>query len=150
MEVGEPIVGFVYLDVERKAAFKLAVDPKCRGVDHGKRLMDAVEAKARILNWERLLVGVMDSKQRLIPYYQRLGYAETGEHNAMDASPGYAGPAHYFIILSKRLREEGTKSRMRVDLHGSNALESRKEAARRKKHKRDVVMASRRRNRRKK
>jgi GNAT superfamily N-acetyltransferase len=103
MEVGDRIIGFVYLDPKRKGAFRLAVDPGFRGMDYGRQLMEAAEAKARTFGWERLLLGVRDTKQTLVPYYHRLGYADTGERYEMEAHPGYGGPKHYFIILSKRL-----------------------------------------------
>src|ERR1700682_2687914 len=40
MGVGGRIVGFIYLDPLRKAAFKLAVHPSFRGMNHGQRLME--------------------------------------------------------------------------------------------------------------
>ncbi len=97
------IVGFVYVDPVRKAAFKLAVNPNFRRMNSGRRLMEAAEAKARTLGWDQLLVGVMDTKESLVAYYNRLGYADTGERKKMEPSAGYAGATRHFIILSKSL-----------------------------------------------
>jgi GNAT superfamily N-acetyltransferase len=103
MEVAEKIIGFVYLDKRLKAASKLAVDPSFRGRDYGKLLMKAAEKKAKAIGWTKLLVGVLDTKQKLVAYYRGLGYAETGKRYPMDTYLGYTGPVHEMIILSKKL-----------------------------------------------
>jgi GNAT superfamily N-acetyltransferase len=108
MELGARLVGFVYLDIERKAAFKLAVDPEFRNKGYGRKLMEAAEKRAQALGWNRLLVGVMDNKQSLLTYYGNLGYSATGDLKPHDADPGYTGPVHYFIILGKSLVERAS------------------------------------------
>lgn len=140
MEVGGKIIGFVYLDPSREGAFKLALEPALRGKGYGKQLMEAADEKARSLAWKRLLVGVMDTKQSLVSYYQDLGYKDTGERGEMISRPGYTGPERQLIILGKRLTQ----------IRSNTGKGNRNDAAKRSKHKRDVAKASRRRNRPKK
>ena len=104
-EVRKRIVGFVRLAVSGRArASQLAVDPKCRRMGYGKRLMEEVEAEAKTLGREELRLAVMGTKESLVAYYERLGYTRTGERGKMETVPGYSGPKHEVTILSKKLR----------------------------------------------
>jgi ribosomal protein S18 acetylase RimI-like enzyme len=73
------IVGFVQVDPSRTGIFKLSVDPARRGKRHGHRLMKAAEDYGSSLGWSEALLGVFETRDDLVTYYQKQGYELTSD-----------------------------------------------------------------------
>ena len=80
----------------------LAVDPgeQARGI--GKVVLAAAEARARTLGAHRIEMTVVDCRTALIAYYERRGYALTGEIRAFPAALVEAVPLA-FVVMTKSL-----------------------------------------------
>jgi predicted N-acetyltransferase YhbS len=79
----------------------LAVDPSCQKKGVGKSMVIAVENYARAAGCRFMDMRLVDLRAELPPFYQRLGYVETGtEPFKADAEPRI--PAR-FINMSKSL-----------------------------------------------
>lgn len=78
----------------------LAVDPSARGQQLGRRLIAFVEARARLRGFGRMRILVVNLREELPPWYQRLGYAEVGTEPFED--PRRIRPAH-FLVFEKEL-----------------------------------------------
>lgn len=74
------IIGCVYLEVRGKTAYfgLLSVDPEHQGEGLGRRLVEAAEHRARALGCREMSLRVVNLRTELPPWYQRLGYRETG------------------------------------------------------------------------
>jgi GNAT superfamily N-acetyltransferase len=76
----DEIVGCFYVDREDEAVHfgLLAVIEKLRGTGLAPALIKAVEAYARALGADRVDLDYMSISPWLKPYYEKLGYSETG------------------------------------------------------------------------
>lgn len=101
--LGDRVIGYVSLESERphKTAAQLVRYPEFKGQDLGERLMRAAESEARRRGWLRLHVAVMTSRERLIKFYKKLGYRETGIDAGLKGRDGF--PDIPLTIMSKRL-----------------------------------------------
>ena len=79
----------------------LCVLPTLQSAGLGRRLLDAAEDHARALGLAAMEMTVIDSRDALIAWYERRGYARTGE---MRPFPVLRDPPITFAVLEKPLR----------------------------------------------
>jgi GNAT superfamily N-acetyltransferase len=94
----------VYLELNGPSAYfgMLSVTPVLQGRGVGRSLIDTVESRARAAGCDRIEIHVVNLRTELVPYYQRLGYDQTGLLPFPDDS-NISQPCH-FIVLTKPLR----------------------------------------------
>lgn len=100
---GEALIGCVA--VTRKDAVlgylgMLCVRPDLQSAGLGRRLLDAAEDHARALGLAAMEMTVIDSRTSLIAWYERRGYARTGETRPF---PVLRDPPITFAVLEKPL-----------------------------------------------
>lgn len=79
----------------------LCVEPGLQGAGLGKRLIDAAETRAReAFHAARIEMTVIENRTELLAYYQRRGYAPTGEHRPF---PVETDPPLRLVVLVKPL-----------------------------------------------
>lgn len=78
----------------------LCVAPTLQSAGLGRRLLDAAEDHARMLGLAAMEMTVIDSRDSLIAWYVRRGYAPTGETRPF---PVPRDPPITFVVLEKRL-----------------------------------------------
>ena len=79
----------------------LCVLPTLQSAGLGRRLLDAAEDHARALDLAAMEMTVIDSRDALIAWYERRGYARTGETRPF---PVLRDPPITFAVLEKSLR----------------------------------------------
>ncbi len=79
----------------------LSIDPLRQRQGLGRRLIDAVEARARELGCRVMDIHIVNLREELPAYYSRLGYVETGTLPFSD--PERASQKCFFIVMSKQL-----------------------------------------------
>jgi GNAT superfamily N-acetyltransferase len=97
------ITGCVYVEpgVDRAYLGLLSVEPSLQGCGIGKLLMDAAEEHCRSAGCRFVDLRVVNLRQELPPFYQKLGYLQTGTAPfPEEAHPQI--PCH-FLIMSKPL-----------------------------------------------
>jgi len=78
----------------------LAVDPACQAAGLGRQVIAAGEDAARALGARRMEMTVIAPRAELIAYYERRGYARTGEMRGFPV----AGYKHLqMVVLAKAL-----------------------------------------------
>lgn len=77
----------------------LCVAPALQSVGLGRRLLDAAEDHARDAGIAAMEMTVIDSRASLIAWYERRGYASTGETRPF---PVLRDPPVTFVVLEKR------------------------------------------------
>ena len=100
---GEPFAGCVYLKVTGDRAYfgMLSIDPAKQGRGLGRRLIEAVEARARDRGCQFMDIHIVNLREELPPYYRRYGYVETG--TAPFSDPERASQPCSFIVMTKVL-----------------------------------------------
>jgi ribosomal protein S18 acetylase RimI-like enzyme len=78
----------------------LCVSPTLQSGGLGRRLLDAAEDHARALGIPAMEMTVIDSRETLIAWYERRGYARTGEARPF---PVLRDPPITFAVLEKPL-----------------------------------------------
>lgn len=78
----------------------LCVAPTRQSAGLGRQLLDAAEDHARMLGLAAMEMTVIDSRDSLIAWYVRRGYAPTGETRPF---PVPRDPPITFVVLEKRL-----------------------------------------------
>jgi ribosomal protein S18 acetylase RimI-like enzyme len=78
----------------------LCVLPTLQSAGLGRRLLDAAEDHARALGLAAMEMTVIDSRDALIAWYERRGYARTGETRPF---PVLRDPPITFVVLEKPL-----------------------------------------------
>lgn len=78
----------------------LCVLPTLQSAGLGRRLLDAAEDHARALGLAAMEMTVIDSRTSLIAWYERRGYAFTGERRPF---PVLRDPPVNFVVLEKPL-----------------------------------------------
>ena len=97
------LIACVYVELRRQRAYfgLLGVDPSRQGQGLGRKMVEEAEDYARSSGCEFIDLRIVNLRAELPPFYQRLGYVETGtEPFAADAEPSQ--PCH-FINMSKPL-----------------------------------------------
>jgi ribosomal protein S18 acetylase RimI-like enzyme len=78
----------------------LCVLPTLQSAGLGRRLLDAAEDHARMIGLAAMEMTVIDSRDALIAWYVRRGYAPTGETRPF---PVRRDPPITFVVLEKPL-----------------------------------------------
>ncbi|MBA4008298.1 MAG: GNAT family N-acetyltransferase [Erythrobacter sp.] len=78
----------------------LCVLPTLQSGGLGRRLLDAAEDHGRAIGITRMEMTVIDSRDSLIAWYERRGYASTGERRPF---PVLRDPPVNFVVLEKLL-----------------------------------------------
>jgi GNAT superfamily N-acetyltransferase len=101
--VDGPFTGVVYVELRGDRAYfgLLSVDPARQGSGAGRRLIQAAEDLARSHGCRYMDIRVVNLREELPPFYQRLGYRHTG------VEPWPAGvssklPCH-FLCMEKEI-----------------------------------------------
>ena len=104
---GGPLAGCVYVDVQGNAGYfgMLSIDPARQGQGLGSRLIAAAEDYCRNAGCTAMELEVVDLRTELPPFYQKLGYSETGTR-PFAAHEVTKLPCHY-IVMSKPLGPHG-------------------------------------------
>ena len=102
-EGADGLLGCVYVELrdERSYLGLLSVEPALQGTGLGRLLVGAAEEYSRAAGCTEMDLRIISPREELLPFYQRLGYAETG------TAPFPAGvqtkvPSHY-ILMTKPL-----------------------------------------------
>lgn len=101
---GEALIGCVAVtrkDSRLGYLGMLCVLPTLQSAGLGRRLLDAAEDHARALGLAAMEMTVIDSRDALIAWYERRGYARTGETRPF---PVLRDPPITFAVLEKSLR----------------------------------------------
>jgi GNAT superfamily N-acetyltransferase len=95
--------GCVYVRCGDEDAYfgMLAVDPAVQGKGYGAHLVAAAEAHARSRGCRAMIIHIVNLRADLLPYYGRLGYAETGTLPFSD--PDRASRPCHFLVMTKPL-----------------------------------------------
>lgn len=100
---GDSVIGCVAVTCKGAALAylgMLCVRPDLQSAGLGRRLLDAAENHARSLGIAAMEMTVIDSRDALIAWYERRGYARTGEIRPF---PVLRDPPIHFAVLEKRL-----------------------------------------------
>jgi ribosomal protein S18 acetylase RimI-like enzyme len=101
------LLGCVYLRQESAGLYlgMLSVVPQLQGGGVGKQLMAAAEAHAKAVPCDHIFMSVISVRHELIAWYQRLGYAPTGETKPFPTDERYGIPTQplEFVILRKSM-----------------------------------------------
>ncbi len=81
----------------------LAVDPDAQGKGIGRAMVQAAEDRCRVYGCKRVDIRVLSLRPELLPFYRRLGYAETGTEPFRATRPLAGGAECHFIILTRAL-----------------------------------------------
>jgi len=81
----------------------LAVEPVGQASGIGKTMIAAAEDHARGFGATRMEMTVVDRRDTLIAYYERRGYALTGEARPFPVELVEPGPPLAFVVLAKAL-----------------------------------------------
>jgi GNAT superfamily N-acetyltransferase len=95
------LVGCVYLEPRGSRGYLglLSVDRICEGQGLGRRLMDAAEQQARRAGLVALDLRIISPRaEALLPFYLKLGYAQTGLA-PMDPATKPTVPCHYVTMV---------------------------------------------------
>jgi N-acetylglutamate synthase-like GNAT family acetyltransferase len=97
------VVGCVYLKCNGERAYfgMLSIDPVSQRQGLGRRLIDAVEARARERGSCTMDIHIVNLREELPAYYRCLGYEETG--TLPFSEPERASRPCFFIVMSKSL-----------------------------------------------
>jgi predicted N-acetyltransferase YhbS len=101
----------VYLEQKEDLLYlgMLSVHPAEQNRGLGALLMQAAEERARTLRCTRIQMSVLTVRDSLIAYYQRKGFADTGERIAFPDDPAFGIPKQplQFMVLEKTLQQQG-------------------------------------------
>lgn len=103
------IQGCVHLQDTENALYlgMLTVSPTLQNAGIGRQLMQAAEEFARTKNLPAITMTVISVREELIAWYQRRGYADTGERKPFPMNdPRFGLPKQplEFIVMEKQLK----------------------------------------------
>jgi len=103
LEQGGGLAGGIYLACRGDRAYfgMLSIDPPRQRTGLGRRLIEAVEARARDRGCRVMDIHIVNLREELPAYYRRLGYAEEGTLPFSD--PARATRPCHFVVMSKAL-----------------------------------------------
>jgi len=81
----------------------LAVEPSWQGRGLGRRMIAAAEEHCRTRGCKHMDLAVLSLRPELLPFYRRMGYAETGTEEFRPSVPLKSGVECHCIIMSKKL-----------------------------------------------
>lgn len=101
----EQLVASVYVETRGARGYfgMLAVDPLHQGKGIGARMVHAAEDYCRDRRCTAMDISVLSLRPELVPFYHRLGYAETGTEDFRPSRPLKRGVECYSIVMSKKL-----------------------------------------------
>lgn len=104
------IQGCVHLQDTENALYlgMLTVSPTLQNAGIGRQLMQAAEEFAHTKNLSAITMTVISVREELIAWYQRRGYADTGERKPFpmnDPRFGLPKQALEFIVMEKQLHQ---------------------------------------------
>jgi len=102
------VIGCVHLQQQDQEVYlgMLTVSPRLQGAGIGKELLKSAERWARNAKANAIVMTVISIRSELIGWYERHGYARTGETKPFPSSdPRFGIPKQSleFIVLKKRL-----------------------------------------------
>lgn len=104
------LLGSVWLEPKEGGAWYmglLAVRPERQGQQLGRRMLDASEAAMRERGAKKVVISVVNVRERLIGWYERRGYVRTGEMKPFPYGDERVGrPLRddlEFVVLEKEL-----------------------------------------------
>lgn len=99
------IVASIYMETRGARGYfgMLAVDPLYQGKGLGARMVQSAEDYCRERGCAAMDITVLSLRPELLPFYHRLGYAETGTEEFRPSRPMRAGAECYSILMSKDL-----------------------------------------------
>lgn len=105
------IHGCVHLQDAEKALYlgMLTVSPALQNAGIGRELMLAAESFAQRKDFSAITMTVISVREELIAWYQRRGYADTGERKPFPMNdPRFGLPKQplEFIVMEKKLKQE--------------------------------------------
>lgn len=98
------LVGCVYVELRRDRSYLglLSVSPALQGKGLGRQLVAAAEAHSRSAECRAMDLRIVSPRaEALVPFYRRLGYAQTGTAPFTSDVPAKI-PCHY-VLMSKPL-----------------------------------------------
>lgn len=81
----------------------LAVDPAWQGEGLGQAMVEAAEERFRALGCTHVSITVLSLRPELLPFYRKLGYAETGTEPFRTQRRLADGVACHGIVLGRKL-----------------------------------------------
>ena len=106
-EESDEVNGCVYLEKQGGALYlgMLTVKPDLQGKGLGAQLMQAAEAHAKTQGCKTIKMTVITSRDALIAYYQRKGFADTGERQPFPDDPKFGIPKQplEFLVMEKKI-----------------------------------------------
>jgi GNAT superfamily N-acetyltransferase len=81
----------------------LSVDPDRQGHGIGRQMMAFAEQHARALGCGAVDIRVVNLREELPPFYDSLGYVETGRGEPVD-DPGASKPYHFIMMATDLTR----------------------------------------------
>lgn len=107
LEEGTELNGCVYLEKKGTVLYlgMLTVKPNRQGRGIGAMLMNAAEERARALGCSSIQMTVITARESLIAYYQRKGFADTGERKPFPNDPAFGIPKQplEFLVMEKKI-----------------------------------------------
>lgn len=99
------VVASVYTELrgERSYFGMLAVDPARQGSGLGRVMVEAAENHCRARGSQWMEISVLSLREELLPFYSKLGYAETRREEFRPSWPLKPGYECHCIVMSKRL-----------------------------------------------
>lgn len=101
----EGIEGCVYLEQKKEVLYlgMLTVKPQLQGNGIGAMLMHAAEERATALGCAKIQMTVITVRESLIAYYERKGFADTGERVPFPNDPALGIPKIplEFLVMEK-------------------------------------------------
>ncbi|WP_338869661.1 GNAT family N-acetyltransferase [Spirosoma sp. SC4-14] len=111
-EADGELIGCVYLEKKDGDLYlgMLTVSPESQAAGIGKQLLEAAETYAQQQNCRAVTMTVITLRHELIAWYQRRGYAPTGETKPFPDDPrfGIQKQPLEFIVMEKRLPVSAT------------------------------------------
>ncbi len=95
------ITGCVYLEVKEQKLYvgMFSVSPVLQGKGVGRALLEAAEVIAKQLNCHTLTMTVIRTRAELISWYERRGYAFTGEIQPFHAHGRFGSPKQLIELI---------------------------------------------------
>jgi len=94
---------YTELRAERGYFGMLAVDPARQGTGLGRLMVEAAENHCRARGSQWMDISVLSLRKELLPFYDKLGYAETRTEEFHPSRPLKPGYECHCIVMSKRL-----------------------------------------------